>query len=548
MKKHLYTSYIFLILVTLASCKKSFLDRVPSDYINESEVFGNINNAEGFLNNIYGAIPSWNYGDGNSYITGAMTDEARQRWANGAILFNTGAWNPSNFAPLGNDWTSAYLKIRACNIFLNNFDNIPEDPDDPTRKTRMKGEALMLRGFYHFILFRGWGAIPLNDKLLSPATDGDAVFLKRSPLNEVVDFITKDLDAAMALLPAKHENTGLWGRATKTICQAIKSRLYLYYASPLFNPSNDQSRWQKATTMAKEALDAAKNNGYLLEPKFADAFLKYANSECIWGRNIGTGAGGGIDQVMQPLGYSGWSNCGPIQDLVDAFEMKNGLPITDANSTWDPKHPYKNRDPRFYSTVLHPGARWKNRTLNIYTNDKDNANEPGTNYWWRKYMTEGLNLSNGTGGVNKSFAIFRTAELLLNYAEAKNELNGADQEVYAAVNEIRKRAGMPNLAIGLSKDGMRAAIRHERRIEMAFEGIRFWDVRRWKIAEVVDNRPVFGVNYTISPTNPTDTTFTYFEAQKRTFNATKHYFLPIPQAEIDKLRGKNPDFQQTEGW
>jgi hypothetical protein len=95
---------------------------------------------------------------------------------------------------------------------------------------------------------------------------------------------------------------------------------------------------------------------------------------------------------------------------------------------------------------------------------------------------------------------------------------------------------------------MRAAIRHERRIEMAFEGIRFWDVRRWKIAEVVDNRPVFGVNYTISPTNPTDTTFTYFEAQKRTFNATKHYFLPIPQAEIDKLRGKNPDFQQTEGW
>jgi hypothetical protein len=107
---------------------------------------------------------------------------------------------------------------------------------------------------------------------------------------------------------------------------------------------------------------------------------------------------------------------------------------------------------------------------------------------------------------------------------------------------------MPDIPAGLTKEEMREVIRHERRIELAFEGHRFWDVRRWKIAEVVDNRPVYGVNYTISASNATDTTFTYFEAQKRVFDKTKHYLMPIPQSEIDKLNGKNPDFKQTEGW
>ncbi|SMD15181.1 RagB/SusD family nutrient uptake outer membrane protein [Pedobacter nyackensis] len=547
MKKYSYTLLVMLLISVVTSCKKNFLDRVPSDYINEAEVFGNIDNAEGFLNNIYLTIPSWNYGAGNSYVTAAMTDEAKQRWANGAILFNTGAWNPSNFSPLGEDWTNAYTKIRACNLFLTNFDLIPEDPNVPSRKSRLKGEVLMLRAFNHFVLFRGWGKIPIMDKPLSPATDGEGVFLKRSEYSDVVSFIEGDLNAAMANLPAKHD-AGLWGRATKTICQAIKSRLFLYYASTLFNPGNDAAKWQKAATLSKEAMDAALAQGYTLEPKFADAFLKYANSECIWGRNIGTGASAGLDQVMQPLGYSGWSNCGPIQDFVDAFEMKNGLSIQNAGSGWDPKHPYKDRDPRFYATVLYPGATWKNRKINIYSNDKDNANEPGTNYWWRKYMTEGLNLSNSSGGVNKSFSIFRTPELMLNYAEAQNEVNGADASVYIALNTIRKRAGMPDVTPGLTKDLMRDVIRHERRIELAFEGHRFWDVRRWKIAEVVDNRPVYGVNYTISSSNATDTTFAYFESQKRVFDKTKHYFLPIPQGEIDKLSGKNPDFTQTLGW
>lgn len=547
MKKYSCTLLVMLLILTVTSCKKSFLDRVPSDYINETEVFGSIDNAEGFVNNIYTAIPSWNYGEGYSYVTGAMTDEAKQRWANGAVLFNTGAWNPSNFSPLADDWTNSYAKIRACNIFLANFEQIPEDPNTPGRKTRLKGEVLMLRAFYHFVLFRGWGKIPLMDKPLSPATDGDAVFLKRSEYSAVVAFIENDLNAAMLSLSPKND-AGSWGRATKTICQAIKSRLFLYYASTLFNPNNDAARWQKAATLSKEALDAALAQGYTLEPKFADAFLKYANTECIWGRNIGTGAWDGIDQVMQPLGYSGWTNCGPIQDFVDAFEMKNGLPIKDAASGWDPKHPYKNRDPRFYATVLYPGATWKSRKISIYSNDKDNANEAGTNYWWRKYMTEGLNLANNSGGVNKSFAIFRTAELMLNYAEAQNEVAGPDAEVYGAINPIRKRAGMPDIPAGLTKEQMREVIRHERRIELAFEGLRFWDVRRWKIAEVVDNRPIYGVNYTISSTNATDTTFTYFEAQKRVFDKTKHYFLPIPQSEIDKLNGKNPDFKQTEGW
>ncbi|KQC02499.1 RagB/SusD family nutrient uptake outer membrane protein [Pedobacter sp. Hv1] len=547
MKTYIYKIFAVLLIVSTVSCKKSFLDRVPSDFINESEVFGNIDNAEGFLNNTYSGIPTWRYGAGHAYVSAAMTDEAYQLWSDGAILFNTGAWNPSNFLPVSDEWGNTYSRIRAINIFLTNFDKIPEDPNVPGRKARMKGEALLLRGFYHSILFRGWGKIPLMDQPLSPATDGDAVFLKRSEYAEVMDFIIKDLDAGMALLPPKH-SAGLWGRVTKTIGLAIKSRLYLYYASPLLNPANDQARWQKAAQASKEALDMALAEGYVLEPNYADAFLKYANSECIWGRNIGTGAVDGIDQVMQTLGHAGWSNCGPVQSFVDAYQMKNGLPITDPASGWDPKHPYTNRDPRLNATVLYPGARWKGRTINIYGQDRPSTIQPGTHYWWRKYLTESLNLNNNTGGVTKAFSIYRTGELYLNYAEAQNEVAGPDGTVYAAINAIRKRAGMPDIPAGLSKDQMRDAMRQERRIELAFEGHRFWDVRRWKIAEVVDNKPVYGVNYTLSATNPTDTTFTYFEMQKRTFDPRKHYFMPIPQPEIDKLVGKNPGFKQTEGW
>lgn len=547
MKKYIYSIVITAFMITLSvSCKKSFLDQVPSDYINENEVFGNINNAELFVNNFYTYIGSWNYGTGDSYVTSAMTDESKQRWSNGAVLFNTGSWNPSNFSPLSLDWTNAYEKIRAINTFLANYSLVPEDPNDPSKKTRLKGEALMLRAYYHFILYRGWGKIPLMIAPLAPATDGDAVFLERSDLTTVTATISKDLDEAMTLLPEKHSNNAYWGRATKTICMAIKSRLNLYYASTLSNSNNDLARWQNASTLSKQALDMALANGYTLLPKYADVFLTYANTEIIWGRNIGTGGGSGIDQVMQPLGYSGWSNSGPIQDLVDDYEMKTGVAIKAAGSGWDPKHPYKDRDPRFYATILHPGAKWKNRTINIYGNDKDNAAEPGTNYWWKKYMTEGLTLSNNTGGSNKSFSLIRLAELYLNYAEAQNEAIGPDGNVYNAINAIRSRAGMPVIPAGLSQTQMRDVIRHERRIELVFEGHRFWDVRRWKIAEVVDNKPVFGVNYTIAGT--TDTTFTYFQSQNRVFSASKHYLMPVPQSEIDKLVGKNSGFTQTPGW
>lgn len=136
--------------------------------------------------------------------------------------------------------------------------------------------------------------------------------------------------------------------------------------------------------------------------------------------------------------------------------------------------------------------------------------------------------------------------MYLNYAEAQNEAVGPDATVYSAINAIRKRAGMPDIPAGLNQTQMRSVIRHERRIELVMEDHRFWDVRRWKIAEVVDNRPVFGVDYTIA--GATDTTFTYFQSQTRSFDASKHYLFPIPQAEMDKVKGKNPGFTQTPGW
>ncbi|WP_316808947.1 RagB/SusD family nutrient uptake outer membrane protein [Pedobacter agri] len=544
MKRYLSQLFTALLIVMVStSCKKSFLDQVPDDYIDEQEVFGSVANAELFINGCYANIGTWGYLNSSFYVSSAMTDEGKQRWVDGAIIFNNGAWNPTNFAPMSIEWTNNYASIRSINVFLSNYDKIPDDPNDPQRRSRLRGEALMLRAWYNFRLYRGWGKIPLLDKPLSPATDGEGVFVERSDLPVVIASINNDLDAAMAILPEKHTSASLWGRANKTICLAIKSRAALYFASVLSNPGNDLSRWQAAATISKQALDMALANNYTLTPKYEDAFLVYANSECIWGRSMGTTA---IDQNLQPLGYQGWSNSGPIQDLVDDYEMKTGVPIKATGSGWDPKHPYRNRDPRFYSSILYPGARWKNRTVNIYGVDKDNAGAAGTNYWWRKYMTESVVLSTGAGASIKGWAIFRTGELYLNYAEAQNEAVGPDATVYSAINAIRKRAGMPDIPAGLNQTQMRSVIRHERRIELVMEDHRFWDVRRWKIAEVVDNRPVFGVDYTIA--GATDTTFTYFQSQTRSFDASKHYLFPIPQAEMNKVKGKNPGFTQTPGW
>lgn len=542
--KRISLIYIVLFVIVLASCKKSYLDQLPNDQISEKEVFTNINNTEAFVNNIYNSLPNFIYGMAGPLSS--ATDEGIQGvdWSlstNDGNTFNKGAYTPSNFPFIGL-WKEYYSRIRSCNIFLANYDLVPEDQNYPGRRERLKGEVLALKAYYYFELLRRWGGIPVFDETINPFDNPDDIYFKRNTIDEVVAFIVKNLDEASELLPIGYaDRTNNWGRVSKMVSAAIKSRVLLYYASPLYNPNNDNRRWSEAAKASKVALDMANTNNYNLHNNYSDIFIQYFNQEVIWSRPMDNT----IEGEVNPRGANGYAHSMPLQELVDDYEMQaTGKLPKEEGSGFDPENPYVGRDPRFYASILYPGAVWKGRVLNPNGADAPNIGELSTNYWQRKGSVESVNLFNNTGFINRKWVLFRTSELYLNYAEAQNEaLSAPDQSVYEAVDAIRLRTGvnMPKLQTGLSKQAMREKIRHERRIELVFERHRFWDVRRWKIAEIVDNGPVHKVVVS-------DGNYTYPVIQNRIFDASKHYWLPIPQQEIDKVQEKNPEFEQNAGW
>ncbi|CAL1519437.1 RagB/SusD family nutrient uptake outer membrane protein [Chitinophaga sp. MM2321] len=545
----LRTGTAALLILCATACKKNYLDRQPSDLITDKEVFGKIENAEKFVNVIYQSLPNM-FQPGSGWMLSSATDESNQAADNSAAYpdagnFNTGSMSPSNF-PMQSLWTDYYGKIRSCNKFLGNYDMIKEDPNYPARRTRLKGEVLTLRAYYYFELLRTWGGVPLVLTEKNPFDDPAGIYFKRNTIEEVVASILSDLDEASTLLPVNYsDRPANWGRATKMIAMALKGRLLLYNASPLFNTANDKSRWQTAAVACKAALDTAIANGYTLNDNYGDIFTQYFNREVIWSRPApGAFGDGGIDREMNPRSANGYGNITPLQELVDDYEMQStGLPVTDPASGYITDQPYKGRDPRFYATILYPGASWKGKVLDPNGADAPRSGQISTNYWPRKFLLPSVDLFASSGATDRKWILIRTAELYLNYAEAQNEAGGDDAGVISAVNAIRKRAAMPDISGG-SPEVLRAKIRHERRIELALEGYRFWDVRRWKTAEIVDNKEVHGV--TVSGTG--NVTYTYPVIEKRAFDPKRNYWLPIPQSEMDKVSSQNEGFTQNIGW
>lgn len=554
---------VFLLLAN--SCKKDYLERTPSDFINAGEVFSNIENAEAFLNNAYTYLPDFQRqteDGGGRYKLGAGTDELGYQQSAFVTQtpydFNNGNWNPVSF-PLQRLWVDYFSAIRIINLFIENHNLIPEEVSSgiSSRKSRLLGEAYGLRAFYYFELFKMWGEVPIITKPLDPSIK-ESVNLKRNTAAEVVDFIKADLNQTIQLLPPSH-NDSQYGRFTSTIGNALLSRVALYYASSLWNPAGDIQRWEVAAAQAKKTIDFATGNGYGLSigevggrKSYERIFLELNNREVIWAKNSGDSESIWWDYYGAPLGYGAWYVDGPLQEMVDDYEMLNGeIPVLGYNSSgnqivnpasgYDPLNPYVGRDPRFYQSILYHGAMWQGRPINVAPGGADYVNIGAIqrmNYFTRKYLLESHNLLTGAGNNYRRFAIIRLAEMYLNYAEALNEARGPVQEVHDAVNEIRGRVGMPKLPAGLSPAEMRERIRHERRIELAFEDHRFWDVRRWKIAEVIDNGTVHKVEVNAQGR------FSYPVFQNRIFDKDKHYLFPIPQSELDK----NPNMTQNPGW
>jgi len=576
MKSRKYILYLTLILITAlgAGCKKYLDDgSVTEGPITEQQVWANNDYARGVLNSAYTSVPDRYNLDDNGAMQASATDEAVNSNLNSNIYtFTNGTWSP--FRTVDDVYSNMYTGLRRANMFIANVDasNIVSTPSelvkdaDPVRasydstlagqKSRLKGEAFFLRAYFHFELLERYGSIVLATRVFN--TD-EELNLPRNTFDECVNRILIDCDSAILRLPPY---TDSWsasnkGRATQTAAMAVKSRLLLYAASPLYNPSGDAAKWQKAADAAKALID--RNLHSIINP-YVNVFLFGTapyNKEVIFSGQ--PSSRNDIEQNNAPVSYDGaLGRTNPTQEMVDAFEMRTtGRLITDPLSGYNSSTPYTNRDPRFDLVIHYNGKTYKSKTIDTYIGGKDgigaNVNATKTGYYMRKFFNDGVtwNQQSNTSS-RRPWVIFRYAEILLNYAEALNEVQGPTADVLRYVNQIRQRTGIALPALQTSnptgngyvqptKDAMRERIHNERRVELCFEGHRFFDVRRWKEGARFFNVPVTGMRITPSGTG----TFTYerFQVQNRVF-ADKNYLYPISQSELNRA----PALKQNPGY
>lgn len=545
------------------SCKKNFLDVTPTDRLSEAQLQGDSSLFEAFVINRYlgvrlqdkeadGSDPG--FGRGFEYgMWSSITDESVYNNDDNTWLIQRAQLAPENTGIAGSLWGRSYRGIRECNYALNLLGGVVISE---ARRDQLRGELKFLRAFRYQDLIRNYGGVILmGDKIynLGDNLQDDALF-KKSTIQQCMDYALAELDSAAKYLPADNGNGWLQGRATKGAALALKSRLALYAASPLYNAGT----WEAAATAAQAVI--ALNKYSIYSGGYGNLFLDANNNENILARQFVKNAGHTHLEIANgPNSYGGWGGNVPLQNLVDDYEMDNGKTITDPTSGFDAANPYANRDKRFYATILYNGASYRGAAIETFTpggkdskDGPDNWNTSRTGYYLKKFMNDAYPIINPWGNAGfQPWYYFRYAEILLNYAEAANEAygpdvvpSGATLSARAAVNQVRARVGieMPAVAAGLSKDSMRAAVRYERRVELAFEEHRFYDVRRWMIASTTENVPAYGI--TISKNGNTLTYERKVALDGRKFE-TRNHFLPIPRAEIQASNGK---IQQTTGY
>lgn len=557
MKKRLnYYMMIVAGMLAFSSCKKDFLDIQATDRLSEQAIVGDSVLFESFVTNRYlgirlqdkegeGTLPG--FGRGFEYALWAtLTDEAIYNNDDNTWVIQRGLLAPENTGIAGTIWGRSYRSIRECNFALS---KLPEVQMSEERKARLKAELQFIRAFRYHDLIRNYGGVVLmGDKVynLSDNLQEESVFT-RSSLQECMDYVMSELDQAVAGLPADNNGSWLLGRATKGAAFAVQSRLALYGASPLYNTGT----WAEAVTAAQNVINLNKYSLY--QGGYDKLFHDANNSENIFARVYTLKARHVCLEIANaPNGYGGWGGNLPLQNLVDDYLMDNGLPITDPASGYDPQNPYENRDPRFEATILYNGSMYRGRTIETFTpggkdskDGRDNWNTSKTGYYLRKFMNDAYPIDNpwDVSGLQPWY-YFRYAEVLLNFAEAANEAYGPDAvpagstlSARAAINQIRSRASvnMPEVPMGTSQADMREIIRNERRVELAFEEHRFYDVRRWKIAEQTENEPANGIN--ITKNGNTLNYATKVALDGRQFHS-RMYWLPIPRSEIQASGNK----------
>jgi len=564
------------------------LDVTPKDQFPDAAVFADPNLAQAFLNDTYRGLGHGLY----EIMLASMTDETHfiHNYNTEVVVQSLitssarGALDDGRYSHF--NWGPNYARIRQTNIFLSHIDAAGFDD---ALKRRMKGEAYFLRAYFYHNLMRMYGGVPLITKVYGL---NDDYAVARNSFKETVDFIVANADSAAALLPLSYSGIDV-GRATKGAALALKARVLLYAASDLYNlnpsdstftgyttPQDRVALWRAAKDAAKAVMDLGIYGLFRPSPaspqaatqNYGDLFLQRMSEEVILSRFFLSTRDDGYNPGLHngPNGFHTWGGNTPLQNLVDDYRMADGSKFAWSNPV-EAAAPYTNRDPRFYASIAYDGAPWRTRPDDVKNLDPvgtiqtfraltltggsvmagldtrdspvENWNGAYSGYYLRKFIDPSINAQFTKEQVPWIF--FRYAEVLLNYAEASIELNEVG-DALTVLNQIRRRAGMPDLVAG---PDLRDEYRNERRVEMAFEEQRFFDVRRWMIAPQVLNKDAFGINIFANGASPTDrSTWTNYRYETHSIQrrawVDKMYFMPISLDELNRnpLLRQNPGF------
>lgn len=587
-RRIIYILTVVLILANTTSCNKDILDLQPLDQYSADVVWDGDDPAliESFINNIYNGL---GHSFKGSTMMASYVDEAMLVFNYGSSDVNKSLITPSaynSFDTGGNHsndfvWENAYRNIRACNLF---FDKIEESKAaTPAQKDRFKGEVHFLRAYLYHMLVSVYGGVPIITKAYGLNED---YAVPRSSFEESIKFITGECDKAAGLLTMSIQK----GRATQGAALALKARVLVHAASDLYNSNGSWAggyarpeligyvggarlaRWQAAKAAAKAVIDLGQYDLYKKDPaptdniakNYGEIFLLKETSEDIFVRYFLAKIGdNNIARYNAPNGFHCYGGNTPIGQLVDDYEMKDGSRFSWAN----PAHaasPYVNREPRFYASILYDGAFLRQRPVDVQASDPKGMVQTGrfekwnsttnkvdiipgldtrqspiedwngtpTGYYLAKFMDPSVN--GQFGWQENPWRFIRYTEVLLNYAEACLGL-GEEGEARTYINMIRKRAGLPGITASGSE--LVNAYRHERRIELAYETHRFFDVRRWMIApQAYTNAQGIDIIYKLNPDKTTSTIPTYKVIPSVTARAwlDRFYFLPIRLDEMNK--------------
>ncbi len=546
----LYTIATIAILISSCDLDRQMITTLTKEQVNKEYDF-----TKNQMASLYTDLIEGYFQIGNAMEASAC-DEAAFTYSGGITQINSGGWSPiSNPDDIMNAY---YTAIRKTNDFLSplvdvNLDAYRLDPTESSQEIykarkaeiqRWKYEARFLRAFYFFELVKRYGGLPILTETLP--LDADFASIERNSLSECLQFIINECDTVCKNdnLPVKYGADDL-GHVTKGAALALKSRTLLYMASDLYNSPDKwapgyehpelisvgtgdrNARWKAAADAALAVINLA-GSGYAMAADYSLLGKTFDNPELImvrrsWARND-------FERINFPMGYpQGQGSVTPSQNLVDAYEMTDGTKFNWNN----PAHtadPYANRDPRLSYTAYKNGDKFREIFLECYVGG---ANGPGgvpnathTGYYLKKFIDESLDLQLNRTSVH-SWVFFRISEMYLNYAEALNEYDPGNPDILVYLNKVRGRAGvnMPPVP-ETDQNIVREKIRNERRVELAFEGHRLWDTRRWMMATDVLNQPLYGIEITLK-----DFQYSYkkVEVEKRVFEP-KMYFYPIPQS------------------